>query len=408
MRSGIVSEMLSLTLRRSSSACDLRSSGANPMPALIASAGLLSGIVRAVDSDRRRRACDRGRRSPRPVPNAPRPSIPRGPRLRPACTSKLTSLTRFVVRPRTERTAFPLRRPPLSKRSADRPADHRLHDFRLRELGGRPRLDQTAVAQHRDAVRQIAHLPHAMRDIDHADAVVSSRRTTRNNRWASSSVSDEVGSSRASTRRPRRSARMISRVAAGRREVPRRHPGAKLFLQSEFAPACATVRLREIVSIEEDSARSPEVAEKQVLGDGHVRNDVRLLVDHANPERVRVARATASPPNAPGEQFALVGRKDALEYPDEGRFSGAVFPDQGEHLARMNRERHVVERLNDAEALRYADAPPARERPPALRLASARLSRRSESPARRPRQASICGKACPCRTRNCPARQDRP
>ena len=42
MRSGTHSVMLSLTLRSSSSACDLRSSGAKPMPAAIASAGLRS------------------------------------------------------------------------------------------------------------------------------------------------------------------------------------------------------------------------------------------------------------------------------------------------------------------------------------------------------------------------------
>ena len=54
-----------------------------------------------------------------------------------------------------------------------RSPDHRLNDFSLGKLGGRPLVDEPAVAQDRDAVRQVANLAHPVGDVDDRDAVVS-------------------------------------------------------------------------------------------------------------------------------------------------------------------------------------------------------------------------------------------
>src|SRR4029077_4919949 len=98
----------------------------------------------------------------------------------------------------------------------------------------------------------------------------------------------------------------LHELSLGRRGVSRSHPRRKVFLEPEFGEHGERSG-REVGSVEEETVRSPEVAEKKILGDGEVWNDIRLLVNHPNAEGVGVGRRPQTLPDAAGAQLALVG-----------------------------------------------------------------------------------------------------
>ena len=87
----------------------------------------------------------------------------------------------------------------------------------------------------------------------------------------------------ASTKRPHD----FHELSLGRRGLSRSHPRRKVFLKPEFGKH-GDRSSREVGSVEEETVRSPEVAEKEILGDRQVRNNIRLLVNHPNSEGVGV------------------------------------------------------------------------------------------------------------------------
>ena len=108
---------------------------------------------------------------------------------------------------------------------------------------------------------------------------------------------------------------------------------------------------REIGAVEEHPVDAAKVAEKQILGDGQVRNDVRLLMDDPDSERMGVGGRPERLGSAAGRERSLIGPIDALENANERRLSRAILADEGEDLPRSDRQRHVIERPNHPETL---------------------------------------------------------
>ena len=62
---------------------------------------------------------------------------------------------------------------------AEAAAEHHLHQVRAVDLGGAPRADQLAVAQHRDAVADLEHLAEPVGDVDDRLALRLAARAAR-------------------------------------------------------------------------------------------------------------------------------------------------------------------------------------------------------------------------------------
>src|ERR1700722_15289080 len=77
-----------------------------------------------------------------------------------------------------------------------------------------------------------------------------------------------------------------------------------------------------------------------------------MLIDHAEPEPVRIARAGDLLLARADDQLAVVGPVIAHDAFDQGRLAGAVLAEQRMHGAGHHAQRHVVERDEVAEALR--------------------------------------------------------
>src|SRR5207245_4480009 len=104
-----------------------------------------------------------------------------------------------------------------------------------------------------------------------------------------------------------------------------------------------------------DDPAAVTMADEDVLGDGEVGEDHRLLIHRGDPEGLRLERASHAHQTAVDMELPGVGLLDAGHDLDERRFSRAVLPEQRVDLARLKLEGNIVERLNRAEALR--DAP---------------------------------------------------
>src|SRR6188472_993343 len=106
-----------------------------------------------------------------------------------------------------------------------------------------------------------------------------SRRTIVNSRLTSSSVSDDVGSSRASTFNPGLRARVISTSwrCAGDSSAPRRSIGTR---SATPTPRSAGHGAQPPPVDERPAGR--QLAEEQVLGDRDTRNDLGLLIGDAD------------------------------------------------------------------------------------------------------------------------------
>ena len=147
----------------------------------------------------------------------------------------------------------------LSRREqvGDVAPDHELGDALLARAGRRRIVDQPAVAQHDDAVGELDDLVQPVRDVDDRSAIgAQAGGSPSNRRRASSSVSDEVGSSKAISRPPARTARMISIICrcAGP-SVAQSWRGAHVALHAEGREHAVRALFKR-APIEQDAAKS--------------------------------------------------------------------------------------------------------------------------------------------------------
>ena len=233
----------------------------------------------------------------------------------------------------------------------DRPSDHGLNDFAFRELRRRPFRDQPPVAQHRHAIRQIAHFAHPVRNIDDADAVVPE---PPHHSEEPLGLLLRQGRGRLVEREhaqaPAKRPHDLHQLALGGAQIARPDPGPEILLQPEFGQHLARAP-REIGAVEEYPVDAAKVAEKQILGDGQVRNDVRLLMDDPDSQRMGVGGRPERLGDAAGRERSLIGPIDALENAHECRLSRAVLAHEGRNLPRSDRQAHVIERVNDPKSL---------------------------------------------------------
>ena len=163
--SGTHKETLSRTLRRSSRASCLRSSGTRPMPARMASAGRAQSQPPAEDADLAALQPVHAEGGPRQLGPAGTDEAAEahdlaGPDLQRAAPDPgrghAAQLQRHLVaRPRA-----------MTEQVAQVAADHEPHHRGLVDLGGIAHRHQLAVAQHGDAVGEVDDLAQAMADVD--------------------------------------------------------------------------------------------------------------------------------------------------------------------------------------------------------------------------------------------------
>ncbi len=80
-----------------------------------------------------------------------------------------------------------------------------------------------------------------------------------------------------------------------------------------------------------------------------------MLVDHADAERLGVARVAHDRLLPVDQELAAVGLVEAHDAFDERRLAGAVLAEQGVERARRHLDRNVLQRLQRAEGLAHAD-----------------------------------------------------
>ena len=91
-----------------------------------------------------------------------------------------------------------------------------------------------------------------------------------------------------------------------------------------------------------------------ILGDGEVREERKILIDHLDARRDRRRRRQARARLSVDADLPRVRRVDAGHDLDERALSGAVLPDQAVHLARGDRKIDPLQRMNAAEGLSYS------------------------------------------------------
>ena len=115
---------------------------------------------------------------------------------------------------------------------------------------------------------------------------------------------------------PAKSAHDLHELTLSRTEIARSRPRTQVVLEAKFgeqAPSAA----REIGAIEEHATDAAKIAEKQILGDRQIGNDVRFLMDDPDSKGVGVGGRPERLLNAPRRQGALVGSIDALKDTNE-------------------------------------------------------------------------------------------
>jgi hypothetical protein len=93
------------------------------------------------------------------------------------------------------------------------------------------------------------------------------------------------------------------------------------------------------------------VADEDVFRHVEVGEDHRLLVDGGDAQRLRLLRVADVHRLAVDQDLTGVGAVDAGHDLDQRGLARAVLADQRVHLARIERQRHILQRLRGVEAL---------------------------------------------------------
>ncbi len=298
-----------------------------------------------------RRPSGRSRRSPARPRSARRRRARRARRSRRSRTSKETSVkTPSRVSRSTFRTTGPGSVGDLREQRVHVATDHR-PDHRLRrQLLDRLRQDVAAVAHHGDALADREDLLEPVRDEEHgAAAAPAASRRCRTAGRPRCVVSAAVGSSITITRAFVVSAFAISTSCWSAIESPRASRSG-----SSRTPSCSNTRGRLAAHPSAVDAAEPLErlhADEDVLGDGQIGEERRLLEDDRDPGGLRLLGVVEDRLLAVEHEPAGVGPVDAGEDLDERRLAGAVLPDEAVHLAGEQLDVAVLESVNGAEAL---------------------------------------------------------
>ena len=228
-----------------------------------------------------------------------------------------------------------------SRRS--RPTISRIRSARA-TLGRGQRGDDLAVAQHRDAIGDRGNLLEPVRDVDHAGAAVAQPRD-RGEQLRRLPVG-ERGGRLVHDQHARLGAERLGdldhlllghaqRLDHGVRDRSRPRPAPADPRHAARAPRQST-RRHGVPGLER---------ERDVLGDGQIREERRLLVDGRDAERARERPASSGGTRRPStSSVPASGVTAPVMTLIERALAGAVLPHQGVHFASTQVERHAAAR----------------------------------------------------------------
>ena len=215
---------------------------------------------------------------------------------------------------------------------------------------GRGRDDVAAVAEDRRDVAQLEHLVEAMAHEQHRHA--ASAQAPHDREQPLDLVRGErrgrlVEDEHAGFDRQR--LRDLDELLIGHRQATDRRTGVEMDVEL-LEQRVGSASRRAPVEDPEPSRRG--VADEDVLGDGQVREESRLLVDDRDTERPGVGGPVDLRRLPVQKDRPAVGLVDAGQDLDQRALAGTVLADQGVDLAGQESERDVVEGLCRREALR--------------------------------------------------------
>ena len=204
-----------------------------------------------------------------------------------------------------------------------------------------------AVAQHRDPVRDLEHFLQSMGDEEQRHPPVTQlarhpeelRHLVLGQRRGGL-VHDE------DFHVERDRFRDLHFLLCGEGEPPRRRPHVE-----PGAEALKDVLGRRVHAPPVGQQSLFAVGDEDVLGHVQIGEQQWLLVHCGQPARLRLLGVGQAHCRTLQDDFARIALYDAGQDLDEGRLAGAVLPDEGVDLARMERQGHVLERLRHVEAL---------------------------------------------------------
>ncbi|MNO65827.1 hypothetical protein D3C76_565970 [compost metagenome] len=131
-------------------------------------------------------------------------------------------------------------------------------------------------------------------------------------------------------------------------EIP--EPGVRPVFDAETGQEGAGP-LAQLLVVYVAKAGARLAAEEDVGGNGELRQQVQLLVDDADPLILGVAGTLEVHRLAAIADAARIGLIDAGQHLHQGGFAGAIFTEQGHHLARIDSQTCFVEGADTGEGL---------------------------------------------------------
>ena len=166
---------------------------------------------------------------------------------------------------------------------------------------------------------------------------------------SSRTVSEEVGSSMTMTEAPRDSALRISTCCRGSKGQVL-DPCVRI--EREALPSDEFGRLApDAAAVDTSPEQQRLTAEKQIVADRHRRHQAQLLENHGDAGVKTGARRGRDQRLAAHQDRALIGPMNAEQHFHQGRFAGAVLPEQGMDLASVDLEIDIAQHCVGAEPL---------------------------------------------------------
>ena len=288
----------------------------------------------------------------------PMPSSPPTPRISPDQSANEKSCTPpSMASPspaRDRRRAVPHRlRRPGRKGRGQRAPDHQLDHPVVGDLVRAEAPHHAAVAQDRQAVAEVPHLLHPVRDEDDGRArraqpleqraeplhvVAGERRGGLVEQQQAGAARDRAGD--------------LDLLLGGERERPHLGVGVDV-VEAEVRECAAHLRLRFAPS-DAPAEAGGLVGQQHVLHDREVADQGDFLIGGLDAVPVGVARRVDAGGAAEQRNFAGVRPAEAAQHLDQRRLARAVLAEQRMDLAARDGERHVVERDGRAERLAQA------------------------------------------------------
>ena len=233
----------------------------------------------------------------------------------------------------------------------ERPTDDHREEVGVRDVPDRRSPAKRAVAQDGDAIRDLTDLTQPVRDVDDGRPV--SREPADEGEEELDGILRERCRRLVENQEPRRHGERLGEFeevavgdAEGRDAVL--EMAVEVDVVEQRAHRFRHVRITTSEMLEWDG-------HADVLGDRHVRKERRMLMDDRDPELLRDRRGELVNRGAFEHDRAAIGRRRARCDVHQRRLAGAVFSEEGMHLAREHVERDVGERrdrvvvLGDAE-----------------------------------------------------------